>query len=523
MTLALIQAEEKYRALMRTTMTALALSGANAFSVQNGVGEPKSIYPPALYATKAAISPSIGSVSTLAAAFAPSMKTNVQTGSLARILEAAEQASVVAKFAAKMAIQAGVGREERKLCVVIMIASSAIECAKIGKAIVGLVREKKKMDGKELLSRLLLALLEKKVPALKAAIADTCGPCWHEVVKKWGEGRGMEMQVMNGARGGTGPDNALLCMEDLLGGKGGEKIDLFILEFAINAGDCKGGSKKGGAGYTIEALFKRVRRFAPSALMLLLNTFSLHHYLDAAPCMGEVAKFHSVPVLSWKDAIHPLIADGRVRKEEVMEPPLWHHPNVRGHEQLGGIVTHYLSRAAALTKKGERGWEWKRIEKTLFEENGRERGKPFCRMFDRMKPHGTEGWSKNERKGWYETNEEGATFATKFECEEDGCGLLVGVTKSYQPLGMINVTVDGIRVMAGVSEASAEWRKDKKMWTVNSFLKVVKPRSEGGEGMEKGGHVLEVVSLGRTTKEAEKWETNYKKNEVHVRGIVVVY
>lgn len=130
------------------------------------------------------------------------------------------------------------------------------------------------------------------------------------------------------------------------------------------------------------------------------------------------------------------------------------------------------------------------------------------------------GWSVSRRE-YFASNATNATLRLPFDCVEDGCGLLVGTTVSYQPLGMLDLYVDGRLVQGGYSNADVGWALARSpLWTVSRYVKAVAP---GPAGLAAGRHVLEVVCRGETLPEIAHLPTNYPRHEVHVRSTVVLY
>ena len=129
------------------------------------------------------------------------------------------------------------------------------------------------------------------------------------------------------------------------------------------------------------------------------------------------------------------------------------------------------------------------------------------------------GWV--DQGGWIGASQANATLRLPFSCVVAGCGLLLGTTKSYQPLGIMDVYVDGRLVIGGYSNAERNWALARApMWTVNHFVKAVAP---GAGGLAAGTHLLEVVCRGETLAELSALPSNYAKHEVHVRNMVVLY
>ncbi len=135
------------------------------------------------------------------------------------------------------------------------------------------------------------------------------------------------------------------------------------------------------------------------------------------------------------------------------------------------------------------------------------------------------GWQKELRGRWWAASSANASLRVPFECTEDGCGLIVGMTISYQPLGTVDVYVDGQLVRHALSNAELSWALARSpKWTINRFHTVVAPVGEGsGSGLAAGRHLLTVVCRGETLPEIAHLPTNYSRHEVHVRGVVVIY
>ena len=79
----------------------------------------------------------------------------------------------------------------------------------------------------------------------------------------------------------------------------------------------------------------------------------------------------------------------------------------------------------------------------------------------------------------------GATLVIPFSCRSPGCGVAIGVTRSYMPLGLADVFVRIHNATArtlfqpNVSAADPELHRNATNITVHRFLTVVPPCSDG--------------------------------------------
>ena len=387
--------------------------------------------------------------------------------------------------------------------------------------------------------------------------ARLCGLAYHSWLRKWFAAKNIRMQLLNGGKGATGADFAYICLNALWPGVADVKqvnasanasapIDLVIIEFAINEG--------GGCAQVdgrMETLLTRLRATAPSAQMLFLNTFTCHTFcagrahLDgmnadgadasAEHCLHAVARRHGLASLSWRRAIRPFLSTRSAAPDPVlvnktvalMEPPLWHHPNVEGHRHLAGLVACLLSRAGQISKSNHSMASHRQLSTreapTLPDLPLSDF--PDCRLIgmDPLRPsaNGTfgQGWHMAKRGLIFAASAPNATLVVPFECPSArGCGLSVMLTQSYQPLGLLDLYVDERLAHARVSAANPTWaRKRDPTWTISTFI-------QAARGLQKGRHTLKVVARGETLREIEMLHlpTNYEAHEVHVRGFVVL-
>jgi hypothetical protein len=120
-----------------------------------------------------------------------------------------------------------------------------------------------------------------------------------------------------------------------------------------------------------------------------------------------------------------------------------------------------------------------------------------------------------------------ASLTLPVYCPSDGCGLVVALVQSYQPLGLLDLFVDATLVSARVSAAQPTWAKHRSpKITVQSLHTAVAHRKRGAAhgGLARGWHELRVVARGETLAEVLDLNlpTNYERHEVHVRGFIII-
>jgi hypothetical protein len=401
-----------------------------------------------------------------------------------------------------------------------------------------------------------------------------CGPGYHDNLVQWlRDELGVETTVHNAAVGATGPELPSMCIRSMLEPEHLASSDLVLLEYAINSGgrSCL---------RQVDRLLWRLRRLAPSAAIVMVHTYTLARFIDGSEeCLNQIARQYQLPAVSWKEAVFPLFSAARLAPRELLEPPIWHHPNVEGHRHLASILAHFLLQAHARylelssrpagsssARDGAAGSlppvvrepaaptpSLAAVSPTAHE---RILSAPFptclfpgsARIASALLSN--RGWEENPRKRLYSTAQPGATIAFRVHCERDGCGVRVGLTQSYQPLGMLDVLVDGIKVVE-YSEVAPGWRERGRLETINRFVTVVNPSSTSEPApvragndrpraglpprrrlrgprvtplhLRAGEHTVAFRCRGETEPAARSYPTNYRKHEVQLRSVAVFY
>lgn len=370
-----------------------------------------------------------------------------------------------------------------------------------------------------------------------------CGPCYYQRLVDWFAVLGVRAELYNGAVGGTGPVMADMCLETLISTTDPTTIDLFLVEYAVNTEpQCN------AAGRKMDDILWRIRRFAPNAAILLLEAYAAHSFLDASSCFAPVAHYYGLASISWKAAVHPLLATRVLNREAVLEKPSWIHPNAEGHRQIASLLAHFLLSTQqrvmiGLAKSRPEPAARMRLDQGSRDAMHRLYGDSMrisatgahhqCQLKHQMKPLKAEGWTSHNR--WWACSRQGATFRIAFKCKVVGCGLAVGISESYYPLGDAWVHVDG-RPILQLSAASGKLRARGLRQTTQRLVLLVPPCGEAGRGprqsmneshcgLRQGRHLLEVICSGTTSAFAGMWKLQqpYERHEFHLRSVISLH
>lgn len=372
---------------------------------------------------------------------------------------------------------------------------------------------------------------------LPACGANCCGAAYPYQLARWlRESQGIKAQVQNHAVSATGPSYAARCVGTMLAGQNASRIDIILIEFAINALASDVVCKR-----DLDKLLWRLRRIAPQAAILFVHTFSQHQFKDGPEgCIDPLARYYDLPVVSWKHAVRPLLAAQLLAPSAVFQPPLNHHPNVGGHKHLASIVAHFLLKAESRMSTDERSLEEKPLVReqkldsselpgprldveaiATFHSTILTAATPECLAAGsaRLQSSVTSstGWRFDRGRGWFASAQPLADLTLRVQCAHE-CSFQAGLTTSYQPLGMLDILVDGALIVKGHSEAHPQWRGEGHLWTLNHFVGL----TSAGAFLRAGWHTITFRCLGETALVAQGWWSNYTKHEVHVRSLIIL-
>jgi hypothetical protein len=133
------------------------------------------------------------------------------------------------------------------------------------------------------------------------------------------------------------------------------------------------------------------------------------------------------------------------------------------------------------------------------------------------------GWALDAPSArYYRASEPNATLTLRVSCPvPTGCGLSVGLSTSYQPLGILQMLVDG-RLVAERSQASAALRRLGDFVTIEKFENLLPMAANGSGHFAFGSHELALRAKGESAAETASWWSNYSRHEVHFRSLVVI-
>lgn len=354
---------------------------------------------------------------------------------------------------------------------------------------------------------------------------------------------GISTHVTNKARGGTGPDLLTVCLRTAFAGTNLSAIDLFLVEYAINTSPACAGSGFGQVVTKADRLLWRIRANAPQAAVVFAHTFALDAFVDSSACWDTLALWNGLPSVSLKAGLWPLLVSGELRPVDVLQPAAFHHPNVRGHQLMACALLDLMLQAERRFGAGQHA-----APSPVVREPSNSLGpppKPISLELHRamLLPEQTRcadvqsgtadamlasstGWRLDGKQRYLYASDAGAELNLRVPCESaSGCALSVGLSESYQPLGVVEAFVDGAFV-AAFNLASLALRQAKRFITVEKFYNVLPfAWAKAGEvrgTLAQGEHTLTLRAAGASEDWTATWWSNYSRHEVHFRSIAVM-
>lgn len=156
--------------------------------------------------------------------------------------------------------------------------------------------------------------------------------CYASLVLRWWKSKfdDSSIQLINAGIGATGSVIGVhRLQDDLLT----YAPDFVIVEFAVND------SNNAQCKETYENLLRRVlqSKNLPGVIALMSCYQSA---LTAEEIHSEIARYYDLPIISYKEAVNPMISDNLLEWKDLMADSV--HPNNTGHEILCELVTQYL-------------------------------------------------------------------------------------------------------------------------------------------------------------------------------------
>lgn len=142
-----------------------------------------------------------------------------------------------------------------------------------------------------------------------------------------------EIQVINAGIGATTSQFACARVEsDLLS----FEPDFVVVEFSVNDENNQLFRE------TYESLIRKILGSQSKPALITLNMVQYENGYNAQGIHGEVAKYYDLPQISMKESIYKEIQLKRIKSTDVSEDMI--HPNDRGHEYAGELITYYLDK-----------------------------------------------------------------------------------------------------------------------------------------------------------------------------------
>jgi lysophospholipase L1-like esterase len=227
---------------------------------------------------------------------------------------------------------------------------------------------------------------------------------------------GSTLRVVNAGIGGTASNyGALRVGSDLLAAA----PDVVIVEYSVND------EWNDASVESYEGLVRQILR-APKAPAVLLLALVAAGGASAQPQHARVAAYYNLPMISFGDALRPLLQSGSPVAQTLFQDAI--HPNDAGHAFIARLVTHWLDLA-------------------LHSADGQE-GRPLTAdVFDRatlpdakaLSPASAAGWTYRPDLRAWEAMKPGATMI----CDVSGTALFLSFYVDHGPRGELGVSIDG--------------------------------------------------------------------------------
>lgn len=231
------------------------------------------------------------------------------------------------------------------------------------------------------------------------------------------------IEFVNAGVGATGSRyGALRAQRDLFN----HQPDFVLVEYAVNDGNTRESAEE------LEGLLRQILRQPQSPALMLLFMKDRRGF-NAQEWQSKLGRHYGLPMISYRDAVQPEIAAGRMKEEDVMSDEV--HPNDRGHELAAHLVTRYLDNALQATPPTA---SLAAVEPTpvpllgnLYED---------VRFYDgaNLKPIENQGWAFDAASGSWVAKAVGSVL----RCEVEGSSVDVVSFRIKGPTGRARVQVD---------------------------------------------------------------------------------
>lgn len=232
-----------------------------------------------------------------------------------------------------------------------------------------------------------------------------------------------KIEFVNAGVGATGSHyGTLRAQRDLLS----RQPDFVVVEYGVNDGNTQAFAE------TLEGLLRQILRQPQKPALMML--FMRHRGgANSQEWQSKLGYHYGLPMVSFRDAVQPEIADGRLKEEDVMADDV--HPNDRGHELAAGIVTRYLNEVLKAFPDGAKASAVKALPAPLFTD-----------VFEHVRFYDGANLKPTENKGWIFDAPSGSWIAktpgSVLKCEVEGTLIEAVTFRIKGPMGRARVQVD---------------------------------------------------------------------------------
>lgn len=236
-----------------------------------------------------------------------------------------------------------------------------------------------------------------------------------------------EFVLVNAGIGATGSGyGALRADRDLLS----KKPDFVILEYAVNDKNTKEEAE------SYEGVVRQILK-APNDPALILLFMMRQNGTNAQEWESKVGAHYNLPMLSYRDALWPLIQKGSLQWKQLSPDVV--HPNDNGHGFVGQLISVYLDKALESYMTNSAEPELQAMTPPLFSSLYE-----ACTLSEGegLKPVANQGWVLSQEKknavGW-----KSSTPGSVIEFEVEGETVLLSFWRIQGPMGVATASIDG--------------------------------------------------------------------------------
>ena len=169
----------------------------------------------------------------------------------------------------------------------------------------------------------------------QGSLASHQDRCYASLVADWWCRQYPQIRFINAGIGGTTSQfGAARVQEDLLQ----YKPDMVFLEFSVND------ETTAFFRETYEGLVRQILR--SGAALMLIHNVRYDNMVSAEDIHLDIGRHYSLPCVSMRSTIYPLVASGVLPNREITPDDL--HPNDKGHELVAAVITAFLAQIQKL-------------------------------------------------------------------------------------------------------------------------------------------------------------------------------